>query len=227
VTTGKRRFRREDEIVLAVLADLESEACDAPLTTGTLERLATGTLDKARMNQARHHIAACLSCLNAYARVQSVLEAPSPGETIEEGSPTASGAARGAGTRAARLEDEVRRLREKIENELRRFKHRTVQRQYSEPPAWDDERSDSSDEDSTTSPGARARRLAAARRALEERLAVVTTLETLVRDYDRLLAAARTATPEATSTRRLREELENAGRLLESGLDQLTGRVRI
>jgi hypothetical protein len=69
-----RPLPRDDELLSELLQRLDERSC---LPGRLLEELIAGTLPSVEAADVRVHLKDCLSCLNTFARLQSLHESPS------------------------------------------------------------------------------------------------------------------------------------------------------
>lgn len=118
--------RREDEVLLALLAGLDESRCGQGIQVQELERLARGSLGAEEARRRRQHMAECLPCLHAYAQTQATLE-------LSAASDDQAGVARDASGRSLRLAERVREFLAAVEGLLAGLRQRAVQARYSDP----------------------------------------------------------------------------------------------
>jgi hypothetical protein len=221
VDPERARLRRDDAIVLKLVEALGAGECEAPLAPMVLEKLATGSLEARKAGQARDHIAQCVYCVNAYAEVLNVLEMPTPAEVMEEESEVrrqrASQTPSDVGTQVSEL------IRE-IERETRYLRHRTVQREYSEPSLFEEER------DPGRLPFKKSRSVSKSEpssRSAEEQRAFVAKFMGLVKQHGRLATRVKAAKVAPFEKQRLLGELEEAREAISHALQQLGRPLRV
>jgi hypothetical protein len=206
-----------DELISRLVDHLdrqrEAGECPTIIPTSVLEQLRDGQLDQRAAQKARAHMATCLVCRNAYAELAGATQALA-GLSPIKASATAP---------VVSIEALVRKFVDECKTTLRSFRHREVQRSYSDP-AYRFLASVVSDV-AASYPPALDRDLEKIRhleRALQERLDELRVLKALLIRSDNLVVEIRRAGPTDSTRETLLAEVQTQRQTIVHALHVVT-----